>query len=80
MLPVNSFKWVEDIFEFNKDFMKTYNVESDKEYFFEVDIQYLENLHNLQNDLPILSERIITEKIGKLASSLHYNAEYVISI
>ena len=71
MLPVNSF---------NKDFMKTYNVESDKEYFFEVDIQYLENLHNLQNDLPILSERIITEKIEKLASSLHYNAEYVISI
>ena len=80
MLPVNSFKWVEDIFEFNKDFMKTYNVESDKEYFFEVDIQYLENLHNLQNDLPILSERIITEKIEKLASNLHYNAEYVISI
>ena len=71
MLPVNSF---------NKDFMKTYNVESDKEYFFEVDIQYLENLHNLQNDLPILSERIITEKIEKLASNLHYNAEYVISI
>ena len=71
MLPVNSF---------NKDFMKTYNVESDKEHFFEVDIQYLENLHNLQNDLPILSERIITEKIEKLASSLHYNAEYVISI
>ena len=60
--------------------MKTYNVESDKEYFFEVDIQYLENLHNLQNDLPILSERIITEKIEKLASILHYNAEYVISI
>ena len=71
MLPVNSF---------NKDFIKTYNVESDKEYFFEVDIQYLENLHNLQNDLPILSERIITEKIEKLASDLHYNAEYVISI
>ena len=71
MLPVNSF---------NKDFMKTYNVESDKEYFFEVDIQYLENLHNLQNDLPILSERIITEKIEKLASDLHYNAEYVMSI
>ena len=71
MLPVNSF---------NKDFMKTYNVESDKEYFFEVDIQYLENLHNLQSDLPILSETIITEKIQKLASSLHYNAEYVISI
>ena len=68
MLPVNSFKWVDDIFEFNKDFMKTYNVESDKEYFFEVDIQYL------------LAERIKTEKIKKLASNLHYNAEYVISI
>ena len=29
-LPVNEFKWVEDIFEFNGDFMKGYNDESDE--------------------------------------------------
>ena len=32
-LPVNDFKWVEDISEFNEDFIKSYNDESDKEYF-----------------------------------------------
>ena len=44
-LPVNDFKWVEDISEFNEDLIKTYNDESD-----EVDVQYLENLHSFHND------------------------------
>ena len=29
-LPVNKFKWVQDIFEFNGDFMKGYSDESDE--------------------------------------------------
>ena len=37
-LPVNVFKWVEDLSEFNEDFIKSYNEESDKAYFLEVDI------------------------------------------
>ena len=32
-LPVNDFKWVEDISEFNEDFIKSYNDESDEGYF-----------------------------------------------
>ena len=28
--PVNVFKWVEDISEFNKDFVKSYNDESNE--------------------------------------------------
>ena len=51
-LPVNDFKCVEDISEFDKNFIKNYNKESDKGYFLEVDIQYPEKLHNLYNDLP----------------------------
>ena len=35
-------------------FIKSYNGESDKGYFLEVDVQYPENLHNLHNDLPLL--------------------------
>ena len=53
-LHVNDFKWVEDISEFNKDFIESYNGESDDVYFLEVDIQHLKNLHNLHNDLPFL--------------------------
>ena len=51
-LPVNDFKCVEDISEFDKSFIKNYNTESDEGYFLEVDIQYPEKLHNLYNDLP----------------------------
>ena len=27
-LPVNNFEWIEDTFQFNEDFMKSYNDES----------------------------------------------------
>ena len=39
-LSVNGFEWVEDISEFNKDFIKSYSDESDKEYFLEFDVQF----------------------------------------
>ena len=51
-LPVNNFKWIEDVSKFNKDFKKSYYDESEEEYLLEVDVQYRENLHNLYNDLP----------------------------
>ena len=37
-LPVNRFKRVEDIPEFNEDFMKNYNEKSNEGYFLEVNI------------------------------------------
>ena len=77
-LSANYFKWVEDVSEFNEDFIKSYNNESDKGYFIEVDVQYPENLINLHNDLTFLPERIKIEKFGKLAANLHDKTEYVI--
>ena len=44
-MPVNEFKWVQDISEFNEDFIKSYNDNSDEGYFIEIDIQYPENVH-----------------------------------
>ena len=38
-LPVNYFKWVEDISEFDERFMKSYNDENDEGYFLEADVQ-----------------------------------------
>ena len=46
-MRVNDFKWVEDISEFNEDFTKSHDDISDEGYFLKVDIQLLENLHNL---------------------------------
>ena len=42
--PVNNFEWIEDTSQFNEDFIKNYNEESDKGHFLEVDVQYLEKL------------------------------------
>ena len=37
-LPVSNFEWIEETFQFNRDFRKNYNEESDEEYFLEVDV------------------------------------------
>ena len=36
--PVNNFKFIEDTFHFNEDFIKNYNEESDEGYFPEVNV------------------------------------------
>ena len=64
-LPVNNFEWVKDNSQFNEDFIKNYSEQSD------VDVQYLEKLHDLHHDLPFLPERIKTEKVKKLVTNLH---------
>ena len=79
-LPLNNFEWVEDIYEFDESFTKSYNEESDEGYFFDGDMQYLENLHNLHNDLPVLSQKMKIEQVEKLVPKLHDKEEYVIHI
>ena len=56
-MPVNGFKWVENASQFDKYFMKSYNENSDEEYFLEVDVQYPEKLLEIHSDLPFLPER-----------------------
>ena len=72
--------WIKDTSQFNEDFIKNYNQESDKGYFLEVDVQYTEKLHELHNDLPFLPERMKIEKVEKLVANLHDKTEYVIHI
>ena len=74
--PVNFFERINDTPQFNKDFIKNYNEESDKGYFLEVDVQYTKRLHELYNDLPFLPERIKIEKVA----NLHDKSEYVLYI
>ena len=38
--PVNVFEWVEELSQFNEDFIKNYDEDSNKGYFLEVDVQY----------------------------------------
>ena len=57
-LPVDSFKWVDDLSIFTKDFIKNYDEESDIGYLFIADVEYPKNLHMLYSDLPFLPERM----------------------
>ena len=50
-LPVNDFRWIEGTSQFNEDFIKSYNKESDKGIFLKVDVQHPEKLHDFHNDL-----------------------------
>ena len=79
-LPVNGFKWVEETPQVNEDFIESYNEENDGGCFLEVDVQYPEKLHELQNDLPFLLERTKIHKVEKLVANLHDKKEYVILI
>ena len=79
-LPVNNFAWIKDTSQFNEDFIKNCNEESDEGNFLKVDVQYLDKLHELHNDLPFLPERMKIEKVEKLVANLHDKPEYVIHI
>ena len=79
-LLANNFDWIEDASEFNEKVIKNYNEKSDEGYFHEVDAQYTEKLHELQNDLPFLPAKMETEKVEKLVVNLHVKTENVIQI
>ena len=64
--PVNGFKWVKNLSKFNEIFIRNYDENSDKGYFFEVDVDYPKKLFDLHKDLPFLPERKKVNKIEKL--------------
>ena len=70
-LPVNGFEWVKLLSKFNERFIKSYDENSDKGYFLEVDVEYLKNLFSLHRDLPFLPERKKIEKCNKLVCDFH---------
>ena len=79
-LPVNGFKWIEDVTEIDKKFIKNYDEDSDKGYIFEVDVKYPEKLHDLHSDLPFLPERMKIDKYKKLVCNLRNKEKYVVHI
>ena len=66
--------------EFDEGFISSYNEESDEGYFLEVDVQYPEKFHELQNDLQFLAEGMKIEKVEEFVLNLYDKTEYVIHI
>ena len=94
--PINAFKWVKDLSQFNEHFMKNFDENSDIGYFIEVDVEYPKALFNLHKDLPFLPgrkevfdlreglpsllQRKKLEGVKKLVSSIEDKEKYVIHI
>ena len=79
-LPVDSFKWIDDLSIFTEDFIKNYDEESDIGYLLVVDVEYPKNLHMLHSDLPFLPERMKINKCNKLFSNLNDKENYPVHI
>ena len=79
-LPVNGFEWTKELSQFNEDFIKNYNEDSNKGYFLEVAVEYPKNLLNVHGDLPFLPERNKVKKCNELACSTHDKEKYVVCI
>ena len=78
-LPINGFKWVNDISKIDKKFVKSYDKKnSDKGYILEVDVDYPSKLHRLHSDTPFLPERMKINKTQKLVCNLHDKKKYVV--
>ena len=76
-LPVNNFEWIQDTSQSNEDFIKNHNEETDEGYFLEVDVKYLEKLHEVHNDLSFLPERMKIDQVEKYVANLDDKSEYV---
>ena len=79
-LPVNDFKWINNVSKINEKFIKNYDEDNDKGYIFEVDVKYPKKLHDLHSDFPFLPERMEIDKCKKLVCNLHDKKKYVLHI
>ena len=60
--------------------MYNFDRSSDEGYLLEVAVQYFKKFHELHNNLPLLTERMKTEKVEKLVVNLHDKTKYIIDI
>ena len=80
-LPMNGFKWVNDISGISEKFVKSYDKKnSGNGYILEVDVDYSSKLQKLHSDMPFLPERMKIDKTQKLVCNLHDKKKYVVHI
>ena len=79
-LPVNGFKWENDISRFSEYFIKNYDENSDEGYFLEMYIVYPKKLFDCDKDLPFLPDRKKLRKVEKLVCTTEDKEKYIIHI
>ena len=79
-LPVNGFKWINDVSEIDEELIRNYDENSDKGHILEVDVKYPKKLHDLHSDLAFLPKRMKIDKCKKLVCNLRNKKKYVVHI
>ena len=79
-LPVDGFKWLDDLSVFTENVIKNYNENSDYGSILEVDTEYPKTLWGLHKDWPFLAERTKIGIVEKLVTSIEDKENYVIPI
>ena len=69
-MPYSNFQWGDNL-DINQD--------SFEPGFYEVDLEYPQQLHDLHNDLPLAPEKMKINKVEKLIASLSDKKEYVLN-
>ena len=77
-LPVDGFKWVDDLSMFTEDFIKSYDEEGDVGYLLAVDVEYPKTLRMLHSDLTFLPDIMKTNKVKKLICNVTDKENYSI--
>jgi len=74
-LPLNNFEWMteNDLSDWRK-----FSDEDGKGCILEVDLEYPKELHNLHNDLPLVPERVVVNKVEKLIPTPSDMKNYVL--
>ena len=70
-LPYSGFKWLKQN-EIDKFDVNSIGENSFDGYIFEVDLQYPDELHELHNDYPLASEKLVANLGNKNKYVLHY--------
>ena len=79
-LPVDNFKWETNVTIFTKDFIKSYNEETDIGYLLFVDVLYPKYFREKHKYLPFLPEKVKHDKVTKLSCEITNKNNYSVSI
>ena len=77
---MTNFEGIKDTSQLNEDFIKNCSEESDEGCLIKSDAQYLKKLHELNNILPFLPERMKTEKVENLLANSDDKTKYFVHI
>ena len=75
-LPVDSFKWIDDLTMFTEDFKKVYDEESDIGYLLVVDVEYPIKIRMSYKYLPFLPDRMKVNEVKKLVCNVTDKENY----